>query len=82
MTNTDLVRGWNHIDPNRDYHYIPAADVFLLVATHGLPLDVVRDMAFEKGMLIDELGFRRLMDEHRERSRPKSLHGRKGLQLA
>jgi alanyl-tRNA synthetase len=38
---------------------------FDLYATHGLPLEITRDIAREQGMDVDEAGFRKAMDEHR-----------------
>lgn len=39
--------------------------MFDLYATHGLPLELVRDIARERGLEVDEPGFRRAMEEHR-----------------
>jgi alanyl-tRNA synthetase len=38
---------------------------FDLYATHGLPLELTRDIAREQGLDVDESAFRRAMDEHR-----------------
>lgn len=38
---------------------------FDLYATHGLPLELTRDVAREQGLDVDEAGFRAAMDEHR-----------------
>ncbi|TLN00216.1 alanine--tRNA ligase, partial [bacterium] len=38
---------------------------FDLYATHGLPLELTRDVAREQGMDVDESGFRAAMDGHR-----------------
>ncbi len=38
---------------------------FDLYATHGLPLELSRDVAREKGMDVDDKGFRAAMDAHR-----------------
>lgn len=38
---------------------------FELYATHGLPLELTRDILQERGMSVDEAGFRTAMDEHR-----------------
>ncbi len=72
--NRELIKDLRNLDPNKRYAYIPAEDVFKLHATHGLTVDIVRDLAREKGMLIDEVGFNRLMDEHRKVSRPPGKH--------
>ncbi len=41
------------------------AQAFELYATYGLPLEITRDIARERGMEVDEPGFRAAMDEHR-----------------
>ena len=38
---------------------------FDLYATHGLPLEITRDIAREQDLDVDETGFRQAMDEHR-----------------
>lgn len=38
---------------------------FDLYATHGLPLELTRDVAREQGLDVDETGFREAMEEHR-----------------
>ena len=38
---------------------------FDLYATHGLPLEITRDIAREQDLDVDEDGFRKAMDEHR-----------------
>jgi alanyl-tRNA synthetase len=38
---------------------------FDLYATHGLPLELTRDVAREQGLDVDEKGFRAAMEEHR-----------------
>lgn len=38
---------------------------FDLYATHGLPLEISRDIAREQGLDVDETGFRQAMEEHR-----------------
>ena len=38
---------------------------FDLYATHGLPLELTRDIASEIGLEVDEVGFRSAMEEHR-----------------
>jgi alanyl-tRNA synthetase len=41
---------------------------FDLYATHGLPLELTRDVAQEQGMAVDEAGFVAAMEEHRNAS--------------
>jgi alanyl-tRNA synthetase len=41
---------------------------FELYATHGLPLEITRDIAREVGLDVDEAGFKAAMEEHRVQS--------------
>ncbi|MCE5207075.1 MAG: alanine--tRNA ligase [Chloroflexi bacterium] len=40
-------------------------DAFDLYATHGLPLEITRDIVMETGYDVDEKGFRKAMEAHR-----------------
>ncbi len=42
---------------------------FALHDTYGFPIDITLEMAAEKGLQVDEAGFRRLMGEQRDRAR-------------
>ncbi len=42
---------------------------FALHDTYGFPIDLTLEMAAEKGLSVDEAGFRRLMDEQRQRAK-------------
>jgi len=58
---------------------VSAQDAFTLHATHGLPVDLIRDFAAGRGGSVDEAGFARLQAEHRERSRANGgSHSRPG----
>jgi alanyl-tRNA synthetase len=48
---------------------ISGDDAFRLVATHGMPADLIRDFAAERGGSIDEGRFADLLAQHRELSR-------------
>src|SRR5690349_5877586 len=48
---------------------VSAQDAFTLHATHGLPIDLIRDFAAGRGGSVDEAGFAELQAGHRERSR-------------
>ncbi|MCJ2520529.1 MAG: alanine--tRNA ligase, partial [Candidatus Thermoplasmatota archaeon] len=48
---------------------IPGDDAFKLYDTYGFPVDLIREIAHESGMDIDEEGFTRLMGEQREKAR-------------
>ncbi|ABP67479.1 alanyl-tRNA synthetase [Caldicellulosiruptor saccharolyticus DSM 8903] len=42
---------------------------FKLYDTYGFPLDLTREIAAEKGIIVDQAGFDRLMQEQKERAR-------------
>ena len=42
---------------------------FALHDTYGFPIDLTLEMAAEQGLSVDEAGFRRLMDEQRQRAK-------------
>ncbi|HEX5086674.1 MAG TPA: alanine--tRNA ligase [Nocardioides sp.] len=42
---------------------------FALHDTYGFPIDLTLEMAAEQGLSVDEVGFRRLMDEQRQRAK-------------
>ncbi|MCJ7626114.1 MAG: alanine--tRNA ligase [Anaerolineaceae bacterium] len=46
-------------------HLIEGKAAFNLYATHGLPLEITKDIAHEKGIDVDEAGFREAMEEHK-----------------
>ncbi|MBN2460170.1 MAG: alanine--tRNA ligase [Candidatus Cloacimonetes bacterium] len=48
---------------------IPGKDAFLLYDTFGFPLDLTRVMAGEKGLAVDEAGFRKEMEKQKQRAR-------------
>ncbi len=48
---------------------IPGEDAFYLYDTRGLPLEILEDLAQENGMVVDEEGFNRALEQQRERSR-------------
>ena len=50
-------------------HVFDAADAFALHDTYGFPIDLTLEMASEHGLQVDEEGFRRLMQEQKERAR-------------
>src|SRR5581483_11542954 len=53
---------------------IPGADVFRLHDTFGFPLELTRELADERGIEVDEEGFRAAMSAQRERSRGTVAH--------
>ena len=54
---------------------------FALHDTYGFPIDLTLEMAAEKGLSVDEAGFRRLMTEQRERARADAK-AKKGKQAS
>lgn len=48
---------------------VTGADAFALHDTYGFPIDLTLEMAAEAGVTVDELSFRSLMDQQRERAR-------------
>jgi len=51
---------------------IPGTDAFKLYDTYGFPVDLTADVARERGLTVDLVGFERCMDEQRERARAGS----------
>jgi alanyl-tRNA synthetase len=50
-------------------HLIAGEDAFLLHDTYGFPVELTREIAGERGVAIDTVGFDRLMEQQRERAR-------------
>jgi alanyl-tRNA synthetase len=48
---------------------VPGEQAFLLHDTYGFPIDLTLEMAREQGLSVDEPGFRRLMEEQRQRAK-------------
>jgi alanyl-tRNA synthetase len=46
---------------------------FNLYTTYGFPIDLTRQMAQERNYIVDEAGFKRLMEEHEGKSRGKAM---------
>jgi alanyl-tRNA synthetase len=54
---------------------IPGETVFRLYDTFGFPVDLTNDIARERGLTIDEVGFEAAMEEQRTRARAASKFG-------
>jgi alanyl-tRNA synthetase len=54
---------------------IPGADIFRLYDTYGFPVDLLRDIATDNGLALDEGGFERAMAEQRAPANPGRLGG-------
>ena len=48
---------------------LPGAEIFRLYDTYGFPVDLLRDIATDNGLVLDEAGFERAMAEQRTRAR-------------
>lgn len=48
---------------------IGGADAFALHDTYGFPIELTREIAGERGVSVDSIGFERLMEEQRDRAR-------------
>ncbi|MGA2261956.1 MAG: alanine--tRNA ligase [Acidobacteriota bacterium] len=48
---------------------LPGNAAFFLYDTRGLPLEIIQDLAQERGLKVDEAGFEAALEEQRERSR-------------
>ncbi|MEK7479975.1 MAG: alanine--tRNA ligase [Patescibacteria group bacterium] len=53
-------------------------DAFVLFTTFGFPFEMTLELARERGISVDEVGFKRLMDEHKKLSRGGSERKFKG----
>lgn len=57
---------------------ITGADAFILFSTYGFPIEIIRELAKENGVKVDEDGFEREMKKHQELSRTSSAGKFKG----
>jgi alanyl-tRNA synthetase len=53
---------------------IAGRDAFVLYDTYGFPIELTKELALDEGLEIEEEGFRRAMEEQKERARGKSFH--------
>ncbi|MBP00602.1 MAG: alanine--tRNA ligase [Candidatus Marinimicrobia bacterium] len=70
--NDTLDRGllhFNKVISNMSGKTIPGSDAFKLYDTFGFPLDLTQLMAREKGLSIDEDGFKKEMDQQKKRAK-------------
>jgi alanyl-tRNA synthetase len=64
-----LARGMRLFEEVAAKGDISAEDAFTLVATYGFPIELIQELARERGLAVDDDGFKNLMEEHREISR-------------
>jgi alanyl-tRNA synthetase len=57
---------------------LSGAQAFQLHDTYGFPIDLTLEMAAEQGLQVDEEGFRRLMDEQRQRAKKDAREKKTG----
>jgi alanyl-tRNA synthetase len=60
----DIMKGMK----NSGLHRLQGNKAFELYATHGLPLELTRDIVRENGLEVEEDGFKQAMEEHRLQS--------------
>jgi alanyl-tRNA synthetase len=58
---------------------LPGDQAFALHDTYGFPFDLTLEMAAEQGLTVDEDGFRRLMQQQRERAKADSQTRKSGV---
>ncbi len=63
----------------QNIHEIPGDVIFTLYDTYGFPPELTREMAEEQGFTLDDDGFRRAMNEQRERARASSKQKKSAL---
>jgi alanyl-tRNA synthetase len=75
--NRTLEQGMEHFEKIAGQHpkSIPGGDAFRLHDTYGFPLELTRELAAERGIELDEDGFRAAMEEQRARSRRGTPQG-------
>ena len=61
---------------------IEGAAAFALHDTYGFPIELTREIAAERGVAVDTMGFERLMDEQRERARSDAAAKRADVGVA
>jgi alanyl-tRNA synthetase len=54
---------------------VPGERVFRLYDTHGIPVDVIEEIAKDEGLIVDREGFELAMEEQRTRSRSSMKFG-------
>jgi alanyl-tRNA synthetase len=65
-----------------DSRTLSGEEAFFLYDTRGLPLEILEELAQEAGLLVDEAGFNRALEQQRARSRQDYQTGKAYEQLA
>ncbi|HYL27334.1 MAG TPA: alanine--tRNA ligase, partial [Candidatus Nitrosotalea sp.] len=66
----------------REGHLVTGEEAFTLHDTYGFPLELTREIAAERGAVVDVVAFDRLMEEQRERARRDAAAKREVVALA
>jgi alanyl-tRNA synthetase len=64
-----LARGMRLFEEVAAKGQVSGEDAFTLTATYGFPVELTKELARERGLPVDDDGFMKLMEEHREISR-------------
>jgi alanyl-tRNA synthetase len=70
-----LERGMKLFEEAAERGAISGDDAFTLQATYGFPIELTVELARERGIAVDEDGYKRLMEGHREISRAGGAKG-------
>jgi alanyl-tRNA synthetase len=63
------------VSANANLKIISGADAFRLYDTYGFPVDLTADIARERGLTVDMVGFETAMEQQRDRARAASNFG-------
>jgi alanyl-tRNA synthetase len=63
---------------NKGGTVLPGNQVFELYSTYGLPFEITRDIVREAGLAVDEPGFHKAMEDHKDKSRGEGGFGELG----
>ena len=63
---------------DRRHRQLTGSQAFALHDTYGFPIDLTLEMAAEQGVAVDEPGFRRLMQEQKDRARADAKARKQG----
>lgn len=73
-----LVEGMKHFSKITSDGNLSGEDAFKLFSTYGFPFELTKELAKEKNIEIDEVGFSRALEEHQSSSRTASAGKFKG----
>ncbi|NLJ95233.1 MAG: alanine--tRNA ligase [Clostridiaceae bacterium] len=70
---TEILNRYLAESKDKNLNELSGEQVFKLHDTYGFPVDLTREIAAEKGIIIDTEGFNQLMAEQKERARKATL---------